>query len=297
MIRDLELRLAEVLGERLPAPFGGHVEAAPVTGTPGGSPRVVVGAVLAEREPGPLGGDGPRVVPGDALPRRVLRARVQVDVRVEAADAAGREQQLAGLDALAYAVDDPGFRAALDPAPGTDPGFLLDSLDVVAAAFPFAPEPVGAAVTLSALGSFWPVGTVGATGPSIVEVRVRAGLAPVEVVFPADPFLAGGPPGVLTLRTGAVGSLALSPAGPGTEPFGRLALRLARPGGKPGAGLLTGGAPGATPDIRLVDLTGGSATVTYTPPAEPGRDLLVVALDDAAGGASAELDRVPLEVR
>ncbi|MEV0644070.1 hypothetical protein AB0I28_02280 [Phytomonospora sp. NPDC050363] len=297
MIRDLELRLAEVLGERLPAPFGGRVEAAPAEGAPGAEPRVTVAAVSAERVVGQLGGEGTRVVAGSDLPRRVLRLACVLTATVEPADGAGRAQEVAGLDALGYALDDPGLLKALDPAPGTDPGFQLDLLDLTGLAAPTDTAEGPALARVAALGSFWPVGTVGATGPAIVEIRVRAGLAPIELVLPPDPFTAGGPAGTVTLRAGSAGTLRLRESGPSSEPFGKLALRLTAAGGKPGAGSLGGGAAGAEPGVRIVDLSGGSASVTYTPPAEAARDFLVVSLDDAEGGASAELGRALLEVR
>lgn len=297
MIRDLELRLAEVLGERLPAPFTGRVVAAPVVGGPGPQPRVVVAVVSADRVVGQLGGDGPRIVAGSPLPRRVLRLSCVFSAVVEHADGAGREQEIAGLDALGYALDDPGLLKALDPAPATDPGFQLDLLDLTGLSAPTDPVDGPVQATLSALGSFWPTGTVGASGPEIVEIRVRAGLAPVELVLPPDPFTAGGPAGTLTLRVGSVGTLRLRETGPATEAFGKLALRLVAAGGKPGAGTLSGGTAGTEPGVRLVDLSGGTASVTYTPPAEKARDFLVVSLDDAEGGASTELGRALLEVR
>ncbi|GIG64562.1 hypothetical protein [Phytomonospora endophytica] len=297
MIRDLEVRLAEILGERLPAPFTGRVEAAPAPGAPGTEPRVVVAAVSAERVVGQLGGDGPRIVAGSSLPRRVLRLACVLTAVVEPADDAGREQQIAGLDALGYALDDPGLLKALDPPPATDPGFQLDRLDLTGLSAPTDPADGPVTATVAALGSFWPTGTTGASGPQVVEIRVRAGLAPVELVLPPDPFTAGGPAGTITLRVGGVGTLRLRETGPATEDFGKLALRLVAAGGKPGAGALSGGTAGAQPGVRLVDLSGGLASVTYTPPADAARDFLVVSLADADGGTSTELGRALLEVR
>ncbi|HEY1175950.1 MAG TPA: hypothetical protein VGF17_07305, partial [Phytomonospora sp.] len=216
---------------------------------------------------------------------------------VEHADGAGREQQIAGLDALGYALDDPGLLKALDPPPATDPGFQLDLLDLTALSAPTDPADGPVRATVSVLGSFWPTGTAGASGPEVVEIHVRAGLAPIELVLPPDPFTAGGPAGTVTLRVGGVGTLRLRDTGPATEAFGRLALRLVAAGGKPGAGGLSGGAAGSEPGVRLVDLADGVASVTYTPPADAARDFLVVALADAGGGSSTELGRALLEVR
>jgi hypothetical protein len=88
-----------------------------------------------------------------------------------------------------------------------------------------------------------------------------------------------------------------APGGPALPalPFGALAVRLVGPGGKPGAGTLSGGTPGVG-GAMLLTVAAGRATVTYAPPAEPARDTLVVALDDGAGGMGTELARLPVEV-
>ena len=53
-----------------------------------------------------------------------------------------------------------------------------------------------------------------------------------------------------------------------------------------------------TPDgTRLLAVTEGTATVTYTPPATPATEVLVLALDNNEGGSGLEIGRLPLIVR
>ena len=110
-------------------------------------------------------------------------------------------------------------------------------------------------------------------------------------------IVAGGAPVELALclrttplRVSGVGEL-LPPL-----PFGALAVALFDPGGRPGAGTLTGGTEGAE-GVRLVELADGSATISYAPPAEAAADVLVVALDDGSDGLGVEIGRLTLKVR
>lgn len=291
MIREFELRVAEVLGERLAAPLHGRVWAAQAAGAAGAQPRVVLGAVAVVPDDAFLRA-GPRteVVPGATPPRRVLPLRCDLELRVEPGDDGDRGDQVAAVGALLDALGDPGLLPALAAAPGTDPGFLVDTLAATGAAAPLDPAPP-AAVTATATGLFWPVGATGETGVQITEIRVRAGALPLAVRLPVDAFVAGGPPGDVELRLAATGTLAVTGGGATTRPFGALALRLTAPGGGPGAGTLSGGAAGAQPGERLVDLVEGAASVTYMPPAAPARDMLVVAFD---GGM--ELGRLAIAI-
>ena len=297
MIRELELRLAEVLGERLPAPFAGRVDAAPVGGPPGAAPQIVVGVRRADRLRPDFSSLRHEVVPGAGVPRRVVRLACDLALEVQPGSGADRAQQVAGVDALVYALDDPALLGALS-APG-DPGFLLDTLDLVEAGTPLHPtDPqVGAVgVSVRAVGMFWPVGVPGQAGDLIDTIRLREASLPVEVVLPAERLVAGGPAAAVGLRLPATGTLLVDADGTTAAPFGRLAVRLAAPGGKPGKGTLTGGTAGTPAGVRLVELARGAAELTYTPPAEPADDVLVVALDDGDGGAGVELGRTPLPV-
>jgi hypothetical protein len=292
VIGDFEARLAEVLGGLLPAPFRGHVEVEPGAGAGGGAaPRVLVGVRGAAVLGAQFGsGRTPRVVPGAAEPRRVVAARVTVRLRVEPASGAGRAQQLAGLDQALYALDAAELRDGSALATDGDPGFLIHELKVSQAL-----EPIDAAqvdsppmLLVEAEGLFWPRGVTGQAGVAIREIDPRTVLLPLALE-PAQPRLtAGGPAIDLTVRVALPSGSAL--------PFGALVVALARPGGRPGAGTLAGGTDG-TGGARVLTVSAGQARVRYTPPAQPGTDLLVIALDDGARGAGLELGRFKLEAR
>ena len=203
MIAEFEQRLAEVLGGLMPAPFGGRVQVA--SGTPDADePVVIVGVTHAERLPDELGGNRPAVAPGADQPRRVVRLRCTVALEVRAAENAGREQQVAGLDAALYALDDPGFRRGTPLAGGAaDPGFLVHDLVVVEGLAPFdEDDPLApAALSLRAEGLFWPPGVAGQAGDRVGEIRLRGVVLPLDVSLPLDADLvAGGPAVTLTVR-------------------------------------------------------------------------------------------------
>jgi hypothetical protein len=296
VIRDLETRLAAVLAGRLPAPFANRVVAAPADGPPGPQPRVVVGVRSVERLAPDLGNVRSEVVPGAAAPRRVVRLSCVLGAVVQPANNQGRAQQLAGVDALLYALEAPELRSGAALAGPADPGFLLDGLEVVGAAVPFdaaVPDPFG--VTLRASGLFWPPGTPGVSGPRIVHVRLREGLAPVSVTLPPDGLRAGGPAGPVVVGVAGWGTVDVAAGGAAASAFGAIALRVETPDGAAGKGTLTGGTAGDDPRVRIVNLLAGMATVTYDPPDEPVVDELVVALAHG-NAAGAELARVPLVV-
>jgi hypothetical protein len=140
---------------------------------------------------------------------------------------------------------------------------------------------------VDAEGLFWPRGVAGQTGVAIREVDRRVVVLPL-VLLPSRPAItAGGPAVDLDVRVPLPADSAL--------PFGTLVARLERPGGRPGAGALTGGTDGKN-GARLLTLSAGRASLRYAPPAAPGFDLLVVSLDDGAQGAGVELGRFRLDV-
>jgi hypothetical protein len=248
MIREFELRLADVLGSRLPAPFTGQVDPAPAIGPPGDQPRIIVGVQRFHRLTADFDNQRHLVVPGAELPRRVVRLACEVACTVQPSSDGGRTQQLTGVDALVYTLDDPAFAGTL-AAPG-DPGFLLDSFELTDAATALDPSLSDSpliGVTARAVGVFWPPGVAGQAGPTIEAIRIRQAGLPIQIVLPAQRLVSGGGP--------------------------------------------------ATPSgVRLVDLTGGTGEITYTPPAEEATDLLVVALEDGVGGPGVELSRTALTV-
>ena len=294
MIADFEQRLAEVLDELMPAPFAGRVQVAPGD-VPDDEPAVLLGVTRAERLPDDLGGTPRALAPGADEPRRVVRLRCTVTLRVRPGDDEGRAQQLAGLDAALYALDEPAFRRGGALAGGDpDPGFLVHDVSVLEGLAPLDPADPLATVALSlrAEGLFWPPGLPGQTGAQIGVIRLRGAVLPLEVIVPATAELvAGGPAVTLTIRVGSVGTQVLEDGEPlAASGFGRLALSLR------GAGTLQGGAAGSN-GARLVVLDDGSAEIDYVPPAAAGRDELVVALEDGEGGAGIELGRRRLQVR
>jgi hypothetical protein len=298
VLSEFELRLAEVLGSRLPAPFAGRVSVAPGAG-PANQPAVILGVQHAEPLEPDMGSRRPEMVPGSADLRRVVRLACTVGLEVRPAANQGRAQGMQGLDALLYTLDAPDLRDGTALAGAADPGFLIQSLRLRAHQSPFlAGDETPARLTLAAEGWFWPVGQAGETGIAIGEVRIRGVRLPLEVLL-ATPPVAGGPAVELSLRLAPAGSLRLTgPAGapPGPPlPFGSLALALFGPGMRPAAGSLEGVAPGAG-GVGLVTLAGDTATLSYVPPAEPATDELVVALEDGAGGLGIELGRLLIHV-
>ncbi len=300
MLSEFEERLAEVLGSRLPAPFAGNVQAPPAPSA-SNNPTVLVGVQQAEALEPEFGSQRPEIAPGSDDPRRVLRLKCTVGIEVTPAKNEGRGQQLQGLEVALYALDAPDFQdgsALLEPG---DPGFLIQEMRILDAQAPLDPQAAGAlpvGLKISAEGWFWPVGEVGAAGVQIGEVRVRGALLPLEILPAAPPLVAGGAPVELSFRLRTVGPLRVdgqdAPLPP--LPFGSLALLLLGPGGGPGAGSLTGGTAGVG-DVQLAELTNGSATLTYAPPAGPATDQLVVGLDDGEDGMGVEIGRLPLNVR
>ncbi|HEY3185149.1 MAG TPA: hypothetical protein VGJ77_20075 [Gaiellaceae bacterium] len=293
MITEFEQRLATVLGGRLPDPFANRVFVGPTTETP---PFVLVGVTRAERVEPELGAQRTEVVPGAVNPRRVLRLRCTVGLEVRPEAAAGRAQQLRAVDAALYALDARDFQNGTALPEAADPGFFIQDLRVAESVTPIDPAataapPVG--VTLQAEGWFWPPGAAGEAGQPIGEVRVRGVALPIEIAPDPPRAVAGGDPLELTLRVGGTGRISSS----GTPlPFGALALALTGAEGAAPAGALTGGDDGED-GVRLVGLVDGAAEATYTPPAAPAVDELVVALDDGAGALGVELARTAIVVR
>ena len=275
MITDLESRLATVLGARLPAPFTGRVTASPA-GSPGQEPRIVVATRAADPMQTTLHSQRREVVPGDPAPRRVLRLACELELAVQPAANAGRAQQLQGVDALIHTLDDPEFPAALSgPA---DPGFLLDTFALGGTQLPA--EPAAVTVSVRAAGLFWPVGAPGEMGPQVDTVTLRDASLQVELILPAQPIRATGSAAVIGVRFPSAGALEIDAQGARAVPFGRLVARLRSPDGSAGKGTLGGGGAGPA-GTRLLDVVDGTAELTYTPPDEPGADLLEIGFDAA----------------
>lgn len=301
MLSHLESRLADVLGNRLAAPFGGRVFV-----TPGpdltDEPALLVGVQRAEVLPSGFDSTRPEIVPGADDPRRVVRLRCLIRIEARESSDGGREERLAALDAVLYELDSPDLRDASALAGADDdPGFVLSGQlpQAVVVENDEVNDNRPAAVLVEAEGWFWPPEVPGITGVPITSALVRAALLPVALVpWPLD-LRTGDEPLSLSLRFGAVGTMDLGGSEPATLPFGALAVRVIDAGGRPGAGTLTGGAAGPH-SSRILAVESGALSFEYTPPAEPARDRLVVAIaqPDTGDGVviGAELARFSLDV-
>lgn len=299
MIAAFEQGLANVLGSRLAAPFGGRVQVMPGAGL-GGSPHVLVAATEVVPAGSDLGiGRRPELTTQDPVRRlRVLRLAVTVELRVVPSGPAVRPEAIQGLERLLYLLETPDIAAgrALDATPPADLGFRIARMALVDASGPTPADADGAAVVrLLAEGWFWPAGVVGEAGPEIEEIRVRAAFLALRLVGAQEALVAGGAVASMRLESDAVGEMRLrADAPPEAAAFGTLSLALRRADGSPGAGSLTGGTagPGGT---RLVPLTAAGIEFGYTPPAAPGSEDLLIRMADPTGTARGEiLGRFPL---
>lgn len=278
MLTELELRLAEVLGAALPAPFGGRVRRVGAAAPGGAGPVVRLGVRgFTPLEPDVFSAR-PEVAPGAPTLRRVVRLRVRLGLDVTTTPADDHAGVLAGTDALLYALQDPELSSARALVAPGDQGFRLDGLDLLE---------VGASdddpdVLVAATGWFWPVGVAGQDGRAITRALVREIRLPVRLGLGA-PLVAGAGAVACDLTFGATGTLDVRSAGTTTAPFGAVALRLLDEGGGPGAGALAAaGSPAGT--TVVVQVTGDGTEFTYTPPAGPVREHLVVLAHAGTGG-------------
>lgn len=267
MLSELETRLADVLGTQLPAPFAGRVRVRPET-APGSGPTIQLAVTSATPVDEDFRSVRPERLPGETQFRRIVRLRCEIAVDVVAGGGAGRSQEMAGVDRLLFLLDDGEIRDGTALVEPGDQGFRLDAVLVASAVPP--------SVNLTAEGWFWPVGEAAQDGPEIEEARVRQALLPIRLDPDPGRILAGGTAAELTLVVGTSGIGLSADQPPAPMPYGSLALRLAGDGGQPGAGVLTGGTEG--PDgRRIVAVADGTVVATYTPPATPAGDSIVVA--------------------
>lgn len=302
MISEFQTRFAEVLGERLPAPFSGRVHVAPAPEGPGNPtvPALRVGVTEARPRPtGIGGGDFTQVVKGANAPRRVLA--LQCTVRVEvfplaSDDAAGRAAQMQLLESAAFQLGAADMRngAALEDQDTPDPGFLVHKLHLNTMHAPFGaelededPEP-SLELRLDLEGWFWPVGQPGVSGTAIQETRVRGVSLPLALEAAAA-LTAGGAAVDFVLRLGPiVQPRAASQLDPD---FQSLALSV------DGGSISSADAlPGSTAQLLLINVSDGAAAFSITPPAEAGRIDLRAAFDDGDGGAGLQFAEFRLVV-
>jgi hypothetical protein len=290
VLSELEDRLADVLGARLPAPFGGRVRVEPDEPA-GPGPSVQLGVARATRVDEEFTSTRRERLPGQTQLQRVVRLRCDIVVDVAAADGQNRDQQMEGLDRLLFLLDDGELRDGTALVEPGDQGFLLEELTVT--------EVVPPTLTLGACGWFWPVGEAGVDGPEIDQMILRQAVLPIGLRPPPGRFQAGGPPAALELVLGTSGLRLEADQPPAAAPFGVLAVGLVGSGGQPGSGTLTGGSTG--PDgRRIVTATNGTAAVSYQPPPTAATDQLVVSMfvvdGDGVERVGMELVRFPLRV-
>jgi hypothetical protein len=308
MISDFERSLATLLGARLPSPFNGSVVVAPAPQNPAAE-TIVVGVTSAVPATAAFGSQLPQQTPAVAGTHRVLRLDCTVTMTV--VPQGDRALQANGAQQLLWVLDDPEVKAGRALSDGTDQGFVLDQFGITSMTVPLDPEatpvlppgpagsPPGATVAVTALASgwFWPVGTTGAVGIAIGHVLVRGISLPVLVSPTAPRSAPGGDPISISVRVDASTMDVSTPTGAaGSLPFTALIATLAGEKGAAATGSLTGGTSG-TNTLRTYPVSEGSATVTYTPAAVAGNDVLSIALDDGSGGAGVILGSVPIQVR
>jgi hypothetical protein len=290
VLSELEDRLANVLGARLPAPFTGRVRVEPDEPA-GPGPSVQLGVVRATRVDEEFMSTRHERLPEQTQLQRIVRLRCDIVVDVTPAAGQDRDQQMEGIDRLLFLLDDAAMRDGTALAEPGDQGFLLEELTVT--------EVVPPALTIGARGWFWPVGEAGIDGPQIDRMILRQAVLPIGLRPATGRFVAGAPTTPLELVLGTSG-LDLEAGQPVTAaPFGSLAVGLLGPGGQPGGGTLSGGTAG--PDgRRVVALTDGVATLTYQPPPTAGTEQLVVSMfvvdSDGVERVGIELARFPLLV-
>lgn len=295
MLRDLEERLAVVLGSDLPAPLSGRVQVRPGS-TTGDEPAAQVTVRQVVPVTPDFGAVRPELAPGGSSVRRIVRLEVEIDIRLTSGGNSARATRARALDDLIYFLDAPEFRSGAALRHTGDPGFLLERLHVVAANYePDLSDPVAPDLTLSAVGWFWPVGQAGEDGVAIAEARIA------QLVFPAstdpDParFVAGGAEVSIEIAFTDMQLLSLRADGPGTTDPQRLAFQVLAPDGSEGQGSLTNGRNlGGGMRARL--LRDAVTSVRYRPPAAPATDRLIVRLfrDGAPDPLGSVLFELPL---
>lgn len=290
MLAAFETRLAAVLGASLAAPFAGRVTVAPLAAN-GPGPVIQVSAGAIRRVEPDVGAFRQEQPPGLPTRRRVARLEADIAIRITPAGGAGagRSQAVSGVDALLYLLDGPDLRSGEALVQAGDQGFRLQSLGVVGASVPN--DDGVAQVDLTASGWFWPVGEPGAAGIEIGEVHVRQFSLPV--ILQAPRLVADSGATDFSLGFGKAGTMQIEADAVSDLPFGRVLVSILAPDGSPGAGALGGGVAGG-PDAQTLNVGAGAAAFTYTPPAVPGLDILVLRAMQADGATGMELARFDL---
>lgn len=298
MISDFEAQLATVLGAQLDAPFAGMVKVAGSNDTASGNqPGIYVGVFKTESKAKGFGNNRNIEAPGVTDRIHVLSATVYININVFAANNAGRIQHLQGIEEIMYLLDEESFQTGTALIDTGDQGFRIDQMNVTDTIIQVsnAPEsnrPPG--ISLVAEGIFWPIGVSGKTGVEIDEIRVRGLLSDLQLDGKLPQINAGDStfdinillPKLTAQRIGGDNS---------SLNFNRIAVDLQQEGGQPGAGSLSGGIAG-TGSVRLVNIIDSTATLNYTPPANPAVDILRVGYEDGENGLGQIVKQFKLEV-
>jgi len=283
MIQEFENRLAVVLGDELEAPFGNRVFVAGLE-PQDTSAKIRLGAVHHQPWLPDFGSTRSERVPGNQDFRRVLRLAVEVALEIEAGAGEGRSQRRAGLDRLLYVLETAAMADGTMLETQDDQGFLIEELKLVEASLPLeaSPEKV-TRVTISALGWFWPAGQAGEMGVAIAETHIRTSNMEVQLIPSLPELLAGGPAVDLTLQIRGGGFRLADGQPPAALGLEFLALALAGAQGGPGLGTLQGDEQGLDGLVLVSVDNDGRAILNYTPPAQPGKDLLEISLAKGGG--------------
>ncbi len=295
MLSEFEQQFQTTLRTKLPVGMRDQVQLA--TGAPGQT-GILVGIRSAKLVSGEFGSVRSEIAPGVAVPRRVVRMHCMLDCSFVPADTnQGRTLLMSWLDRVLYALDDADVRTgAAFTGAATDPGFLIQSMKVEILESPFeihTAEPERLLLSLKADGWFWPVGEPGQAGIEIGEIRIRGAIRPLLLAPPQPRLVANGPGVDLRLSFEARGTSKITKSGLSNEAFGNLAIRLEMEDGTAGAGTLGGGTAGIN-NNRLLPVTDEQVQFSYTPPATPGKEILIISIDDNNSSSGIEIGRYTL---
>lgn len=280
MLREFEQRLADVLGAALPAPIAGSVDVAPGDA----ESQVLVSVRKADPDHGDFRSVRPEQVPGATGRRRVVRLKCDVALEIRTIQIQTRGDRIAAMDLLLFFIDDPAFQSGrLLDGGAPDPGFLIQSMTLRTVEVP-------GIVSLDVNGLFWPVGAPGASGDPIQQIIARLASLPLRLDPPAPLLVSGGPQLDLSIRLGTANAMDILADDTNPRDFGGLLLRITDAGGRPGAGTLTGGDDEGN-GVQRFTVADGSVGFQYTPPDQPGTDILHVAYENQ------EIAQIPLRTR
>lgn len=275
MLRELEQRLAVVLGADLPGPLAGRVTVRPEARN-GDDPAAQISIRQVQPVTPDFGAVRTEVTPGDPAARRIVRLSVDLEIRLTSGGADARDNRVSALDDLLYFLDAPDMRSGAALRDTGDPGFLLESLTLADADFtPSLSDPVSPDVRLTAVGWFWPVGQPGQDGPAIAEARISQFVFPVSQDPQPARFVAGAGATEIALSFTDTQRIALTEGTPLRWEQARLAFALLAADGGAGAGRL-GNGRSLGDGVRSRPLIDGMVSVRYTPPDAPGVDRLIV---------------------